>query len=93
MPVLTSGAGDAGPRWHWLCSVPTWHSMVTTDITIADWLEVIRAEGQEIRRLYPFASQVEDFWGSAPLTSEALVTLVEVECLKRARRDAYLPAS
>lgn len=67
--------------------------MGPTDITIADWLEVIRADDHEIPRLYPFTPQVEEPWASALLTAEALVTLVEIECLKRARRDAYLPAS
>lgn len=67
--------------------------MVLTETTIADWVEVIRADDHEIPRLHPFTPQLEELWGSAPLNAEALVTLVEVECLKRTRRDAYLPAS
>lgn len=67
--------------------------MVPTETTIADWVEVIRADDHEIPLLRPFAPHVEELWGSDPLNAEALVTLVEVECLERARRDAYLPAS
>ena len=68
-------------------------AMGPTDITVADWLEVIRAEDHEISNLDPLVPRVEDPWGSDLLTVEALVTLAEVECLKRARRNAYMPAN
>ena len=51
-----------------------------TDITVADWLEVIRAEDHEIPNLHPLVPQIENPWGSDLLTVEALVTLAEVEC-------------
>ena len=67
--------------------------MEPTDITVADWLEVIRAEDHEIPNLHPLFPQVEEPWSSELLTVEALVTLAEVECLKRARRKAYMPGN
>lgn len=67
--------------------------MGPTDITVADWLEVIRAEDHEIPNPHPLVPKVENRWGSDLLTVEALVTLAEVECLKRARRHAYMPAN
>jgi hypothetical protein len=69
--------------------------MIPTDITVADWLEVIHGEDHEIPNVHPFTSvsRVEELWGSGLLTVGELVTLVEIECLKRARRDAYIPAN
>ena len=68
--------------------------MAPTDITVADWLEVIRAKDHEIPNLHPLVPQVEEPWVSDDLlTVEALVTLAEVECLKRARRNAYMPGN
>ena len=67
--------------------------MEPTDLTVADWLEVIRAEDQELPISHPLVTQVKEPWGSDLLTGEALVTLAEVECLKRARRNAYMPAN
>lgn len=63
------------------------------DITLADWLEVIRAEDHEIPNPHPLVPGVEEPWGSDLPTVEAFVMLAEVECLKRARRIAYLPAN
>lgn len=68
-------------------------AMGPTDITVADCLEVIRAEDHEIPNLHPLGSPVEESGRSDLLTVEALVTLAEVECLKRARRKAYMPAN
>ena len=68
-------------------------AMGPTEITVADWLEVIRAEDHEIPNLHPLVPQVEDPWAPDLLTVEALVTLAEVECLRRARRNAYMPAN
>lgn len=68
-------------------------AMGPTDITLADWLEVIRAEDHEILRRHPLAPPVEEPWARDPLTVEAIVTLAEVECLKRARRAACMPAN
>jgi hypothetical protein len=70
-----------------------WRAMLSTEITIADWLEVIRAEDYEVRHLYPFARQIVEQGRSTLLTVEELVMLVEIECLKRARRRTYLQAS
>ena len=67
--------------------------MAPTDITVADWLEVICAEKHEIPNSHPLFLQVEEPWSSELLTLEVLVTLAEVECLKRARRDAYMPGN
>ena len=67
--------------------------MRPTDITVADWLEVLRAEDQEIANVHPFDPRVEEPCGSDLLTVEALVTFAEVEYLKRARREAYMPAN
>ena len=67
--------------------------MGPTDIALAEWLEVIRADDHEIPNLHPLAPQVEDPWCPDLLTVEALVTLAEVECLRRARRNAYMPAN
>jgi hypothetical protein len=68
-------------------------AMPPTDITAADWLEVIRAEGHEIPSLRQLLPHVEERCGSDLLTVEALVTLAEIECLKRARRHAYMPGN
>ena len=67
--------------------------MPPTDVSIADWLEVIRAEDQEIRTLDPVTAQVPELWGSDALTTDELVRIFETEWLKHARRDAYMPAN
>jgi hypothetical protein len=67
--------------------------MGPTDISVADWLEVLRAEDHEIANVHTFAPHVEEPWGPELLTVEAFVTLAEVEYLKRARREAYMPAN
>jgi hypothetical protein len=68
-------------------------SMGPTDITVADWLEVIRAEDHEIPNLHPLVPPLEDPWAPDLRMVEAVVTLAEVEYLKRARRNAYMPAN
>lgn len=70
------------------------HPVLPTDITIIGWLEVIRAENNEIPGLHSSMPQVERLWDLDAVTCDALLwALVEAELLKRARRDAYLRAS
>ena len=64
-----------------------------TDITVADWLEVIGAVSHEIPNLHTVAPPVKAPSVPDLLTVEGLVTLAEVECLKRARREAYMLAN
>jgi hypothetical protein len=63
--------------------------MVATDINIADWVEVVRAENHEISDLDsmpPIPDSMAD-----RLSCEQLVVLLVAENLKRARYRAYIP--
>ena len=62
------------------------------DITVADWLEVIRAEHHEMPGGHRTPSPRECDWLADPIVSEELVVFLAIECLKRARYHAYVPA-
>lgn len=67
--------------------------MLPADTTIADWLQIVRAEYLEIPGLRLTKDQVQRLWGLDPLTCEALLAaLVDVRFLRRTHRDAYVRA-
>jgi hypothetical protein len=67
--------------------------VLPADTTIADWLQIVRAEYLEIPGLRLTKDQVQRLWGLDPLTCEALLAaLVDVRFLRRTHRDAYVRA-
>lgn len=64
-----------------------------TDITVADWLEVIRAADHEMPWAHRPAPINDGQWMADPIVSEELVVFLQIECLKRARYRACLPAN
>ncbi len=63
---------------------------MTTDLSIADWFEVIRAENHEIPGRHRMSRVVDGDWMDDAMVFEELVAILQVECLKQARRRAYL---
>jgi hypothetical protein len=61
-------------------------------ITVADWLEVLRMERLEMPGTHRTLRQDCD-WRADPIVSEELVTFLAIECLKRARYQAYVLAN
>lgn len=67
--------------------------LMTGETTIADWLQLIRAEYLESPGLHLTKPQVQRLWGLDPATCDALLAeLVHVKFLKRTHRDAYARA-
>jgi hypothetical protein len=67
--------------------------MLAADTTIAEWLQLIRAEYLESPGLRLTKPQVERLWGLDDVTSEALLSaLVDVKFLRRTRQEAYVRA-
>ena len=65
--------------------------MLAADNTIADWLQLIRAEYLEIPGLLLTKAQAQRLWGlDAVMCDAVLAVLVEVRFLKRTRSDAYV---
>ena len=64
--------------------------MQATDISVADWLEVIRAEHHEMPGTHRTSSPRDCDWMADPIVSEELVVFLTIECLKRARYHAYV---
>ena len=67
--------------------------MLSADVTVTDWLNLIRAEYLEIPGLRLTKPQAQRLWGLDDVTSEALLTaLIDVKFLKRTRQDVYVRA-
>ena len=61
------------------------------DTTIADWLQLIRAEYAETPGLRLTKPQVQDLWALEPWVCDALLSaLVDAGFLKRTTDDAYV---
>ena len=59
--------------------------MSAVQVTVADWLQIIGGEYQEIPGLELTEPQVQRLWGLDPLTCEALIeALVDIRFLTRA---------
>jgi hypothetical protein len=65
--------------------------MVAGQTTVADWLQLIRAEYLEIPGLHLTRDQVRRLWGLDEVTCDALLeALVEEGFLRRTRTGAYI---
>ena len=64
-----------------------------TDVSVADWLEVIRAEHHEMPGTHRTPSPRDCDWMADPVVSEELVVFLAIECLQRARYHAYVLAN
>ena len=62
---------------------------MTTDLSIADWFEVFRAESLEIPGRHRMSRLVDGDWMDDATFFEELVAILQVEYLKQARRRAY----
>jgi len=67
--------------------------MEETEITVSDWLEVTRAEDHEMPGTHRTSSARDCDWMADPIVAEELVVFLAIECLKRARYHAYVPAN
>ena len=67
--------------------------MQANDISVADWLEVIRAEQHEMPGTHRTPPRRDCDWMADPIVAEELVVFLEIECLKRARYHAYVVAN
>jgi hypothetical protein len=66
---------------------------LSSEITIADWLQLIRAEYAEVPGLHLTKPQVQDLWSLDPGVCEVLLkALVDDGFLRRTRRDMYVRA-
>jgi hypothetical protein len=64
---------------------------LTGDTTIADWLQLIRAEYAEAPGLHLTRPQVQDLWALDPWVCDALLNaLVDAGFLRRTSDDAYV---
>jgi hypothetical protein len=64
--------------------------MVKTS-TINEWLQLIRAEYQEIPGLHLTKPQVQRLWGLDPVTCDALLsTLEDVKFLRKTQNNSYV---
>ena len=64
---------------------------LTGDTTIADWLQMIRAEYAEVTGLHLTKPQIQDLLAVDPWVCDALVNaLVDAGVLRRTRDDAYV---
>lgn len=64
---------------------------MTGDTTIADWLQLIRAEYVETPGLRLTKPQVQDLWALEPWVCDALLSaLVDAGFLTRTTDDAYV---
>jgi len=74
------------------CSIG--HDMITTERTIGDWLQLIRAEYVESPGLRLTEAQMQRLWGLDPVMCEALLAaLVDSKFLRRTDRDTYVRAA
>jgi hypothetical protein len=65
--------------------------VVATDLSIADWMEVIRARDHEMPGRHRTSRLTDVDWMDDPTVFEELVFMLQVEYLKRARHRAYVP--
>jgi hypothetical protein len=64
---------------------------LTGGTTIADWLQLIRAEYAEVPGLHLTQPQAQDLWALDPWVCDALLNaLVDAGFLRRTRDDAYV---
>jgi hypothetical protein len=61
-----------------------------THVSFAEWFEVIRAESHEIRGIHSTRLSPNPDSATAPPAWKDPVMFLEVECLKQARRQAYI---
>lgn len=67
--------------------------MFTAENTIADWLELIRAEYLEIPGLHLTKNQAQRLWGFDRVMCDALIdVLVDVGFLRRTQNERYVRA-
>lgn len=67
--------------------------MVSADTHITKWLQLIRAEYEEIPGLNLTKPQVQRLWGLDDITAEALIAaLVDAKFLRRTHREAFVRA-
>ena len=65
--------------------------MVQEQSTINEWLQLIRAEYQEIPGLHLTKPQVQRLWGLDPVTCDALLsTLEDVKFLRKTQNNGYV---
>jgi|KBSMisStandDraft_5_1062788.scaffolds.fasta_scaffold139710_2 hypothetical protein len=65
--------------------------MSATQVTVADWLQIILGEYQEMPGLHLTEPQMQRLWGLDPLTCEALLeALVDIRFLTRAADGSYV---
>jgi len=65
--------------------------MLAGQTTVADWIQLIRAEYLEIPGLHLTRNQVQRLWGLDDLTCDALLeALVNVRFLRQTRTGAYV---
>ena len=64
---------------------------LTGDTTIADWLQLIRAEYAEVPGLHLTQPQAQDLWALDPWVCDALLNaLVDAGFLRRTGDDVYV---
>jgi hypothetical protein len=64
---------------------------LTGDTTIAEWVQLIRAEYAEVPGLHLTKPQVQELWALDPWVCDALLdALVDAGFLRRTRDDAYV---
>lgn len=67
--------------------------MDAVQATVADWLQIIRGEFQEIPGLHLTKVQAQRLWGLDSVTCDALIdTLVELRFLRQTTGGAYARA-
>ena len=67
--------------------------MNATQMSVPDWLEIIRGEFQEIPGLNLTKPQVQRLWGLDPVTSEALLSaLLDAGFLRQTATGSYVRA-
>jgi hypothetical protein len=64
--------------------------VVTVDLSIADWIEVISAEDHEMPGRHRKSRSIDRDWMGDATVFEELVAILQVEYLKRVRRRTYL---
>lgn len=67
--------------------------MIAAEVTIADWIHLIRSEYLEIPGLHLTRNQVLRLWGLDAVMCDALLqALVDVRFLRRTQAGAYVRA-
>jgi hypothetical protein len=90
LPLIPGGLSDARSIQR---SKSRGAGMLAGQTTVADWIQLIRAEYLEIPGLHLTRNQVQRLWGLDDLTCDALLeTLVDLRFLRRTRTGAYIRA-